>query len=305
VKYVAVVLPIFAIMGLGWFLRRIKVIKGDVGNLENILYWGILPALLFRSIFYSGGFAKEDLNLLYVVYISFIIMPAVSFVMSPWKKNPQRRGVSLLTCMRSNNIYMGIPVVSLVMGEVGVTAASKYLGISLVGYHIFSVACGQLGLYGKLNYNAVSKTLKELAKNPLIISCIFAMVCSEIFRINLPLWIDESLKILSNSATALALLALGVNIRLREMGESLKETWIDILMKNAIYPLLLMFLFFLWPVAHNVRNAVILVSAMPVAVNTFIVAKGMNMDHDYAARLIATSTFVSLITIPLWVAILF
>jgi hypothetical protein len=75
-------------------------------------------------------------------------------------------------------------------------------------------------------------------------------------------------------------------------------------MKVAVY-LLLVLLFFLWPVAHNVRNAVILVSAMPVAVNTFIVAKGMNMDHDYAARLIATSTFVSLITIPLWVAILF
>jgi hypothetical protein len=76
-------------------------------------------------------------------------------------------------------------------------------------------------------------------------------------------------------------------------------------MKVADYLLLVLLLFFVWPVAHNIRNAVILVSAMPVAVNTFIVAKGMNMDHDYAARLIATSTFVSLITIPLWVAILF
>ena len=58
-QYVTVVLPLIVIMGVGWTLRRLRVIKGDNSNLEGMLYWGVLPALIFRSIFYSGGFAKE------------------------------------------------------------------------------------------------------------------------------------------------------------------------------------------------------------------------------------------------------
>ena len=77
------------------------------------------------------------------------------------------------------------------------------------------------------------------------------------------------------------------------------------LMKVAVYLLLVLLLFFVWPITHNVRNAVILVSAMPVAVNTFIVAKWMGMDHKYAAELIATSTFISILVVPVWVYILF
>ena len=303
--YVTVVLPLIVIMGVGWTLRRLKVIKGDNSNLEGILYWGVLPALIFRSIFYSGGFTGEDINLFYAVYLSFFIMPLLSFLASPWKKNPARLGVSLLTCIRSNNIYMGIPVVSLAMGDVGVTAVSKYLGLSLVGYHILSVAFGQIGFYRKLNLNTLFKTIKELSKNPLIISSILALVCAGVLRIKLPLWVDESLKMLSEAATGLALITLGASIRLDEVVASIKYTWVDVLMKVAVYPLLVMSLFFVWPVAHNVRNAVILVSAMPVAVNTFIVAKGMEMDHKYAAELIATSTFVSVLIVPIWVYILF
>lgn len=304
-QYVTVVLPLIVIMGVGWTLRRLRVIKGDSSNLEGMLYWGVLPALIFRSIFYSGGFAKEDVNLLYAVYLSFLIMPFISFVASPWKKNPARLGVSLLTCIRSNNIYMGIPVVSLAMGDVGVTAVSKYLGLSLVGYHILSVAFGQIGFYRKLNLDTLFGTLKELSKNPLIISSILALFCAEVLQIKLPLWVDESLKMLSEAATGLALIALGAGIQLREMVTSIKYTWVDVLMKVAVYPLLVMSLFFVWPVVHNVRNAVILVSAMPVAVNTFIVAKGMGMDHKYAAELIATSTFISILVVPIWVYILF
>jgi len=304
-QHVTVVLPLIAIMGMGWFLRCLRIVKGDNDNLEGILYWGILPALLFRSIFYSGGFAREDVNLLCAVYLSFLIMPIISFIASPWKKDSRRLGVSLLTCMRSNNIYMGIPVVSMAMGEVGVTAVSKYLAVSLVGYHVFSIMWGQIGLNRKININTILKTFKELVKNPLILACVFALFCSEMLQIKLPLWIDESLRMLGDAAAGLALIMLGASMRLREMIKSFKTTLVDVLMKVGVYPLLIMFLFFLWPVDHNVRNAVILVSAMPVAVNTFIVAKGMNMDHEYAAQLIAASTFISILAVPIWVAILF
>jgi len=94
-------------------------------------------------------------------------------------------------------------------------------------------------------------------------------------------------------------------MQLKEIVKSVRTTWVDTLMKVIVYPFLVMFLFSLWPVAHNVRNAVILVSAMPVAVNAFIVARGMNMDHKYAADLVAASTFASILIVPFWLLFCF
>lgn len=304
-QYVTIVLPLIAIMGVGWFLRLMKIIKSDSDDLGGILYWGILPALLFRTIYNSGGINRDDVNLLCAVYLSFLIMPFLSLIFSPWKKDRKRLGVSLMTCIRSNNIYMGIPVVSLAMGDAGVMAVSKYLGVSLVGYQILSVMWGQIGLYGKINLNTLLKTAKEAAKNPLIVSCIFAFICSSFLHIRIPRWVDDMLRMLGEAATGLALIILGADMQLKEIVKSVRTTWVDTLMKVIVYPFLVMFLFSLWPVAHNVRNAVILVSAMPVAVNAFIVARGMNMDHKYAADLVAASTFASILIVPFWVAILF
>lgn len=73
-QYVTIVLPLIAIMGVGWFLRLMKIIKSDSDDLGGILYWGILPALLFRTIYNSGGINRDDVNLLCAVYLSFLIM---------------------------------------------------------------------------------------------------------------------------------------------------------------------------------------------------------------------------------------
>ncbi len=63
-------------------------------------------------------------------------------------------------------------------------------------------------------------------------------------------------------------------------------------------------MFCLWPTEQILTQAVVLVSAMPPAVNNFIIADGMGLDAEYAADVIAAGTILSVLTLPLWVRIL-
>ena len=85
-----------------------KIIKSDSDDLGGIL---TACQLLFRTIYNSGGINRDDVNL-YVRYIFDAFYPLFFSL----EKDRKRLGVSLMTCIRSNNIYMGIPVVSLAMG---------------------------------------------------------------------------------------------------------------------------------------------------------------------------------------------
>jgi predicted permease len=48
----------------------------------------------------------------------------------------------------------------------------------------------------------------------------------------------------------------------------------------------------------------VIIAAMPTAVNTFIIAKGMGLDEKYACEVIAVATVLAPITIPTWVYLL-
>jgi predicted permease len=48
----------------------------------------------------------------------------------------------------------------------------------------------------------------------------------------------------------------------------------------------------------------LIISSMPTAVNTFILAGGMGLDERYACEIVAVSTCLAPISIPVWIALL-
>lgn len=61
-------------------------------------------------------------------------------------------------------------------------------------------------------------------------------------------------------------------------------------------------LFRLFPVDPVLAAAAVLATAMPGAVNNFILARGMGLDSDYASEIIAATVMLSSVTIPLWIS---
>jgi hypothetical protein len=297
------VIPLLLTILLGWSLRRRDYLKEETTQqLLWLLYWVSLPALLFRRTVAVGAETLLNGNLFLVIHIAFFFMPPLAWLLARLcGESRSRSAVSTLVSIRSNNVYMGLPVVALALGPDGVAALSLYLAMGLFSYNLLSIGWAQIVLSGGLSRKDLVETARSVLRNPLFLACFAGIGAAFLGLKELPLWLDSFLKILSDLATALALIALGASLRIGRPLAVLRSAWRDVLIRLFLHPALMVGLFRLFPVEPVLASAVVLATAMPAAVNNFIVAKGMDMDSEYAGEVVAATTVLSLITIPLWI----
>lgn len=305
------VLPLMSIIAAGNLLRAFGFYnKDDIKTLTKTLYWVILPPLLFRTTFISGREVLSQPNLLLSLNICYILTIAASWAGAAFffhKGDGRRISVSAFACIRSNNIYLGFPVMYLAMGDAGLHNASVYLAVSTISFQLFSVMAGETASFGKLSSDALRKILKKLALNPLIISCCAGIALALTGLDKLPVFADEAMKLMGNAATAVALLALGGTLDLSRIGKllkMLKSTFADSVIKLLVHPAIMFFMLMIFPVPRPLMQATVMLSSMPSAVNCFILAKEMDMDAEYAADLVAATTVLGVLSIPFWTYVL-
>ncbi len=301
-----IILPIALVIGVGVALRRAGFLdERAVVAVNRIVYWVAIPALLVRLTMKANPAMFADANLIIAGYVFFLIAPPIAWLIARTQSTDRRHiAVSVLVSIRANNVFMGLPAVSMALGAPGVEVVSVFFALSFVGYQIISISCGQLVLSGGLSLRSIVRTLERLLKSPFILACLFGIVLSAAGIHTFPRWLDEPLRILADMGTGLALLSLGASLLFRKLLNTMREMWLDVLYKLIGCPALMLLCFHIWPTSRLVMDTVILLTAMPIAVNTFILAQGMGMDEDYAGRLIAMSTICSVVTIPFWIAVI-
>ena len=300
------VMPLVIIIAMGNILKRRGFYSAaDIAALSKTLYWVILPLLLFRTTYISGTEVLTQPNLLISVNVCYIATIALSWGGAAFfahKGDIRRIAVSVFSDFRSNNIYLGFPVIQLAMGEAGLHLASIYIAVSTIFFQVLSIGAGELALNGRLTAKSFAAMGRRLGKNPLVISCV-AGVLAALAHVPIHFVLDETMKLVSGAATAVALLALGGTLDIPRMGrvfEIIRRTWFDIIIKIIVNPLLMWGVLILFPVDSELLKVTVMLSSMPCAVNCFIIAKGMGMDGEYAADLVASTTLLGILSIPAW-----
>ncbi len=301
-----IVAPLIMIVLLGAVLKRGGFLGGnDKERMTSLLYWIVLPCLLFRSMYLSGDVLPDGWNMFLATYLPFLVVPALALAVS-WLRgsgDKKRHALCAMSAVRANNVYLGLPAAFLAMGEPGQSAASIYIAVMLPGYNLLTIMWGEAVLSGGLSPKTAIRTFRRLAKNPLVISCILGLLFA-LLKIPVHDTLLTSMKMVGDMAVGLALFSLGLGICFSNLLPALRRTWPDVLIKLFVHPAVALLCFAIWSVEEELARAAVLLCAMPTAINTFIIAEGMGMEEDYVSDIITVSTSAAAISIPIWLVIL-
>lgn len=287
------IFPTFAMISLGYFLKKIRLYDNNTINQMNGLVFRVfLPIILFIGIYSTS--LKEIVNFKLISFaiasIIIIFLASLLLILIIEKEN-SKKGVLIQSIFRSNYILFGIPLVASIYGENNIGVVSLMVGIVVPLYNILAVITLEMFRNRKINYK---KLFKNLLLNPLIISAFLGLLFLNL-KIELPQIFVSTLNSLGKVATPLALVVLGSSFSFRNT--KLKQTLIGVLGKIIIVPLI----FIPISIYYGFRNieliSLVALFATPTAVSSYTMASEMGGDKNLAANLVVYSTIFSLFTI--------
>lgn len=291
------ILPIFGLIMLGYILGWRRWLVGEAAaGLANITFKLFMPAVLFTGI--ARAELSDGLSLTLLVAYFGPLLAVFTLVGLVAHRALGRASPLGLTAAYSNNVLVGIPLVSTLLGP-----ASLVYVFAILVFHsliLFSLQSfySALGSGQQVSRKAL---LKNLA-NPLIVGLLLgALVNVSGLELPLPVW--RVAEWLAQAALPCALMVLGLSLsryRLRPGATAVVLT----LIKLGVFPLAVWYFSGLLPgLGHEARSVLVLLAACPSGVN--VLAFVVNQDDTRAvSSTVFLSTVLSALGLPLWMLLM-
>ncbi|WP_043527875.1 AEC family transporter [Litchfieldella xinjiangensis] len=283
----AVMAPVFVGASLGFLWIRtghdypVEFVTKLVFNIGT-------PSLILASLsgaeVDAGSFSRTMLGTLLVL----VGMAALTFLVAPLLRKDWR--VLLSPMMYPNTGNMGLPVVLYAFGSAGFAfAIAVMVTVSLMQF-----------TFGTMMSSRSGRPLRALVRTPNIYAILIALTIL-LTDTTLPLWLNNTLDLMSGFTVPLMLITLGVSlgsIQVRNLRSgvsfSLIRTLAAALLASAIG-----YLLELPPLAHSI---LVLQMSMPIAVFNYLFAQRAKREPAYVASLVFCSTLLSFLYLPILLA---
>jgi predicted permease len=298
------ILPIFVIILLGWGLRRLDFMQeGFVKPANRLVYYVAIPAMIFREIAEAELVQHFSLVLVATTLIPLILVALTGLILVRVIKLQRYRVGSFLQCSFHGNLgYIGLAVAFYFLGNEGFTRASILAGFVMLLQNFLSVVA--LSRFNKEPEQKIStlSLARRVLLNPVIISAMAGMAFS-LMRLDLPVILDRSLRILSGMALPLALLVIGTSISFEQMRQQLRFTALIGVLKLLLLPASGLILFHLVNLQRFEYIPALILLASPSATISYVMATEMAGDADMATAAISVTTLASAVTFTLWLSL--
>ena len=302
-----VLFPVFSLLAVGMALRHVGFFGEEASKgLNKLVFYGALPCMLVDSIS-RAPVAEGSALASGCLALATLATAATGWFLAPLLGiSRDSRGTFCQTVLRSNNAYVGIPVMASAFSATpaleatGMSLAVMTLAPCLLLFNVLGVA-----FLLRAEGGSARKLLQVAGgalRNPLILACLTGSAllwAREAWGFSLPVPLARTVSTFGGMATAGSLLALGGSLTPSRMRAAFRGACAASLVKLVLCPLagLAVCMAFSLPPLH--RYVVMTFLACPSAVASFVMAGEMGGDARLAGSSVALSTLLSPLSLGL------
>ncbi len=305
-----VTIPIFLVILLGYILRRIGFLtEGFVAVANKYVFTVALPVMLFQDIATSDIIQNASGS-----FVLFCMLVTIAMFLLVWLfaylilKDKTMVGAFAQGAARGSAAILGVAFVENICGNAGmaplmIVSAVPFFNILSVIILTFSAEMGK-GEKGVGNKKAViRKSVINILKNPIIIG-IVAGIPFALLNISIPTIPTRTIQYISQTATPIALLAIGAGFDGKQALTRLKPALLASFIKLVALPALFLPLAYKQQFASSEMVAILIMLASPTTVSCYIMAKNMGNDEVLTSNIIVITTLLSSVTLTFWIFLL-
>lgn len=294
---IGIVLPIFAVIGLGHAAVRWHAFDGvAAGNLTKFVVYFPIPALTFGVIAEARPASVTAFSLAYLAGAVVIYLLALAVTGLLDHPSLGHRAVFALDAVWSNVVFLGTPLISAVWGIEGLTYLVGII-VATSAFMPISVALMEIDMSPKRGSDIVGGVLISLAKNPIIVSTILGIVW-RLAALPVPMPLHMLIDLLGRCAAPMGLFCLGMSLPPMTR-EVIREAALCTFLKLLVMPAVVGVICYLAGFIGMPLSIAILAAAMPTGANAFIIARGTTRFGDSSATSVVLATLLSMITLPI------
>lgn len=302
-------LQLFLLMLVGWVGHKSGILpEATQGALTKLVLYITTPCTILYSVLCNDNLPTAGVlvELLLVSLICYTVAAVLSFLaVRILRIKPGSRGTYVCLLMFTNCGFIGFPVVQAIFGS----EAIFYTAVINIPYYPLLYGLGVWLLTQDAAARSGTSEKVHLRLSDIISPCILASAAAILFALTgwkLPAVLTDTIATIGNITTPGALIVVGISIAKQPIREMLGsgKIYLMSLVRLVILPAVIWLL--LRPFLHDpmLLGVVVVVFAMPSATMVSMLAGEYNGDEPATVRGVFITTVLSMLTIPILVAVM-
>jgi len=303
-----VVLPVFAIMALGFLAVRFRLFPSEgVRGLVMFVNNFATPCLLFNAMAtsdFSSTFRWTVIGPFYAGAILVFILGSL-IARRAFNNRPGESVASGFAAFFTNTVLIGIPVMQRAYGQDALVTA-----FSIIAFHAsVLITLGMLVMElvrrdGAPLHKALGVAAVRIVSNPLLWGIALG-VAANLMHLTLVEPAEAFVNMMAAAVTPAALFGLGGALNDYKLSESWAQSLTMSLLKLLVQPLVAyVLMIYVLHVDHQYARYGVLLAAMPSGINAYVFATYYNRGVNVATNTVLISTVLSVLTVSGWLYLL-